>query len=76
MKPSKVRNTIDHLTLCRAARAQGYAVSFTTDPKWLVNMAINRRAGWSDDPSHSRGSAMPVAGKYPEESAGATFIAL
>ena len=76
MKPSPVRSTINHLTLCRAARAQGYTVSFTTDPKWLVNMAINRRAGWPDDPSHSRGSAMPISGKYPKKAHGSAFIAL
>ncbi len=54
------RNTINHLRLCQTARAQGHPVSYTTDPAWLVNQAINRRAGWLDDPSHTRGSAMPV----------------
>jgi hypothetical protein len=42
-------------------------VAFTTDPTWLVNMAVNRRGGWPDDPSHTRGSAMPVDGKHPHK---------
>ena len=67
---SAVSNTIAHLKLCQAARAAGVLVSFTTDPSWLVNMAINRRAGWPDDPSFSRGSAMPVDGKYPKKASG------
>lgn len=65
-----VRATIDYLRLCRQARALGYPTegpiraeySLTRDPEWLVDMAINRRAGWSDDPTLSRGSAMPVNG--------------
>lgn len=40
-------------------------MAFITDPKWLVNMAVNRRAGWPDDPGFLRGSAMPVDGRYP-----------
>lgn len=67
---TKLRNTIDHLKLCRRARSEGYAVSFTTDASWLVNSAINRRAGWPDDPSHLRGSAMPINGKYPAKASG------
>lgn len=58
--------TIETLRLCQSARALGVFVSFTTDPAWLVNMAINRRAGWPDDPGFLRGSAMPVNGKYPK----------
>jgi hypothetical protein len=68
-----VRNTIEHLQLCRQAREQGYQVSFTTDPTWMVNQAINRRAGWPDDPGCSRGSALPIAGKYPEKAVGERF---
>lgn len=45
-------------------------MSYTTDPAWLVNMAINRRAGWPDDPSTSRGSCKPVGGKYPQKAIG------
>ena len=87
---SPVRNTIEHLKLCRKARAQGYPVRYTTDPWWLVNMAINRRAGWFDDPSEYRGSAMPVPvrqatklgvivirlGKYPAKAQGREFMEL
>jgi hypothetical protein len=57
--PSKVRATIDHLRTLQAARAAGLSVSFTTDPAWLVDQAINRRAGWVEDP-HYRGSSMPI----------------
>lgn len=63
---SPTHNTIIYLQRCRAARAAGYGVSYTTDPRWLVNMAINRRAGWPDDPGFTRGSAMPVNGAYPK----------
>ena len=73
MEPSIVRNTINYLQRCREARAAGYLVAFTTDPAWLVNMAINRRAGWPDDPGHWRGSCMPVAGSYPKKASGVTF---
>lgn len=45
-------------------------VAFTDDPAWLVNQAINRRAGWPDDPSHTRGSAMPINGVYPKKASG------
>jgi hypothetical protein len=62
---SLISGTIAYLRRCQAARAAGYPVSTTTDPKWLVNMAINRRAGWPDDPGLLRGSAMPVNGRYP-----------
>ena len=43
---------------------------FTLDPAWLVTMAINRKAGWPDDPSLARGSAMPVQGRYPKRAEG------
>ncbi len=62
--------TIEYLNRCRAHRAAGGRVAFTTDPTWLVQMAINRRAGWQDDPSLLRGSAMPVEGKYPKRASG------
>lgn len=67
------RATIEYLRHCQRARAAGYPVSYTTDPAWLVQMAINRRAGWLDDPSHQRGSCMPVAGKYPKKGGGDWF---
>lgn len=62
---NRLQNTIAHLRRCQAYRAAGGKVAFTTDPAWLVQMAINRRAGWPDDPGLLRGSAMPVNGKYP-----------
>jgi len=70
MGQSRVRNTIDHLRRCQQAKLAGYPVSFATDAKWLVNMAINRRAGWSDDPSCTRGSCQPVNGVYPKKAMG------
>lgn len=68
MTSEAVRNTIDYLRLCQKARALGYPTtgpvvaeySLMRDPEWLVDMAINRRAGWPDDPTLTRGSAMPV----------------
>lgn len=66
----RISNTIRHLRRCQAYRAAGGHVAYTTDPRWLVHMAINRRAGWPDDPSMLRGSAMPVNGKYPARASG------
>ena len=70
---SPTRNTVRLLERCREARAAGYPVYLTTDPAWLVNMAINRRAGWPDDPAPWRGSAMPVDGRYPPKASGDTW---
>jgi len=53
---STVRVTSDYLRACQVARRDGLAVSYTTDPTWLVHMAINRRAGWHED-GHSRGTS-------------------
>jgi hypothetical protein len=36
-------------------------------------MAINRHGGWPDDPSHTRGSATPVDGKYPHKAEGIRY---
>lgn len=69
-KPGEVHATLEYLRARQAARAAGYPVSFTADPAWLLTMAINRRAGWPDDPTTTRGSAMPVNGKYPKSAAG------
>ena len=68
-----IRNTLAHLQRCRAARAAGHAVSYTTDAAWLVEQAINRRAGWPDDPGTARGSCMPVGGKYPKKAEGIRY---
>lgn len=73
----EIRGTVAHLKLLRERRAKVRAaeaagrrfgqhpVSYTTDPEWLVDMAINRRAGWPDDPSFTRGSAVPVKRWWP-----------
>lgn len=71
---TKIRATIEYLRKCQQARAAGYRVSYTTSSWWLVDMAINRRAGWPDDPSLHRGSAMPVNGKYPKKAEGDIFM--
>ena len=63
---SRTKATLDYLRHCQKARAAGYQVSYINDPAWLVTMAINRRAGWPDDPGFLRGSAMPVRGRYPK----------
>jgi hypothetical protein len=68
-----VRATICLFRICLRLRAAGAPVAFTTDPAWLVQMAINRRGGWPDDPSHTRGSAIPVGGKYPHKAEGIRY---
>jgi hypothetical protein len=65
-----VHAAIGLLRRCARLRDAGAPLAFTTDPAWLVNMAINRRAGWPDDPSKMRGSAMPMNGKYPRKAEG------
>ena len=67
--PLAVRATIDLLRRCQAARAAGHSVYLTTDPAWLVTMAINRKAGWLED-LHTHASCMPVGGKYPRKAEG------
>lgn len=65
----KVRNTLRYLRACQAARAAGIPVYRTTDPAWLVQQAINRRAGWLED-SHTRGTTQPIAGRFPRKARG------
>ena len=65
---SKVTNTIDYLIRCQA-HANGIAVAYTTDPSWLVNEAINRRAGWLED-RHTRGTMRPIDGRLPRKAGG------
>lgn len=60
---TKTRATIDYLKKCQEARAAGYPVRFVTDPAWLVEQAINRRAGWVEDP-HYRGTSQPISGCF------------
>lgn len=83
LRPAEVRATLELLEHARKARAANYGrsargfggfYSLTIDPEWLVDMAINRRAGWPDDPSHRRGSAMPINGKYPKRAEGDAFM--
>jgi hypothetical protein len=70
LTPSKTRATIDYLRACQRVRKAGHRVSFTTDPAWLVEQAINRRAGWVEDP-HSRGSCLPIeAGRLHRKTRG------
>ena len=73
MKKEEIISTINYLRKCQEARRKGYPVSFINDPAWLLDMAINRRAGWPDDPSSSRGSAMPVNGTYPKKASSDTY---
>lgn len=67
LRPAEVRATIAFLRACQAARAAGVPVSYATDPEWLVDVAINRRAGWPEDP-HAYASCMPVDAsmRYPK----------
>jgi hypothetical protein len=66
-----VANTVNWLKLCQRARAEGYPVAYTTDPAWLVNVAVNRRANWPDDPSFNRGSCRPTTdGRFPPKAGG------
>jgi hypothetical protein len=64
--------TIEYLRRCQAARAAGHPVRFMTDPAWLVNQAINRRAGWVETPhgDTSRGTTQPVGGRFPRKAGG------
>ena len=45
LPPSPVRNAMKLLRRCQLAKRSGQAVSLTTDPEWLVDMAVNRRGG-------------------------------
>lgn len=67
---SRVGATIALLRSCQARRAAGHPVYLTTDPAWLLDMAINRRAGWAED-LHSHGSVQPpVPGRFPRYATG------
>jgi hypothetical protein len=65
----QVRATKEHLRKLQEARRAGYKGSYTTDPQWLVEQAINRRGGYADDP-HARGSAIPAQGRFPKKGGG------
>ena len=64
-----VQNTIEYLKTCQAARAAGYPVYLTTDPEWLLDVAVCRRGGYLDDP-HFFAVAQPVKGKMPRKAQG------
>ncbi len=67
---SKIRNTINYLKGLREMRALGARpVNMPSDPTWLVNQAINRRAGWLED-RHYRGTTQPVDGHFPRKALG------
>jgi hypothetical protein len=66
---SRVGATLAFLRSRQRARDAGYPVSYTSDPAWLVNEAINRRAGWADDP-HYFGTTRPVNGRLPRKAQG------
>lgn len=66
----KIINTINFLKHLISRRNLGFESSYITDPSWLVNEAINRRAKWLEDPSTTRGSCKPINGKYPRKAIG------
>jgi len=66
---SEIGATIALLKACQALRAAGKSVHLTTDPEWLLDMAIGRRAGWVEDP-HARGIVQPVRGQLPRKATG------
>ena len=65
MSTTRIQNTITYLKQCQTARQAGYPVYLKTDPAWLVNVAINRRAGWPES-RYFFSSCAPVAGQYPK----------
>lgn len=72
---ASVSATLAYLKACQRERKRGREVSYTDNPAWLVDMAINRRAYWPDDPTESRGSCMPLAdGRYPKRARGNEFM--
>lgn len=66
--------TLAYLKACQRLRASGRAVSYTDNPAWLIDQAINRRACWPDDPSGARGSCIPVSGRYPRRAIGSEYM--
>lgn len=61
--------TIYYLRRCQTARAAGHPVSLVTDPAWLVEQVINRRAGWLQD-EHARGTTKPIGDRFPRKARG------
>lgn len=62
---TRLSNTIAYIKRCQDARQAGYPVYLKTDPAWLVNMAINRRAGWPESRFYF-GGCQPINGQYPK----------
>ena len=74
IEKKKIRATIAYLRRCQDDRNAGYHVSYWTDPAWLVEQALNRRAGWLDDPGSTRGSCAPTRdGRYPPRASGGAY---
>lgn len=87
LNPDKVRATLAFLRRCQAIRRAAaeagmtfygfvnrydtFGTSTAHDPEWLINTAINRKAGWPEDPTLTRGSAMPLPdGRFPPKAGG------
>lgn len=66
---TKTRATIEYLRRCQQARAAGHPVRLTTDPAWLVEQAINRRANWLED-QHARGTTQSIDDRLPRRARG------
>ena len=70
---AEIKATIAHLKTLQGLRAKGVPVSYTTDPVWLLDAAIDRRGGYVEDP-HARDMAQPTrgrhAGKLPRKATG------
>jgi hypothetical protein len=69
----QIQNTLAYLRRCQALRSRGAEVSYTNDPAWLVEQAINRRGGFLDDPGGTRGSCLPTNGHYPKKASGSEY---
>ena len=67
---SAVRYTLDMIHFYQAKKAAGFQTSFTDDAHWLMNAAINRRAGYLPDPDFSYYYAQPVNGRFPSRYTG------
>lgn len=77
LDPKKVSSTLCWLRACRVYRDRhGEPYDLRNDPRRLVHIAINRKAGWPDDPEGLFSSAMPVNGKYPARAAYDRYMSL
>jgi hypothetical protein len=62
-EPSKVANTIAFLKVRQQARAAGYPVYLTSDPEWLLDVAICRRAGF-EEPARAKAAGLHWLNDY------------